>query len=310
MKTRVITAIVGTVLLLSCSMGRMPKHLAPEEQEFLSHVRYIISGKERKTFLSLPASERPRFIEEFWEKRDPNPATEENEFKVRYLKRIEEAKHLFTEGGTSGWLTDRGRVYVLLGPPEQRETYPRGVSIYGGAVPLEIWHYGFYRIRFSDTRWNGNFELEPGSAQLLAEINAAQASFQPRPRDREEDRALADFDLDIRLLGERSQLAIVSVPYRDIWFSLEGGKFKTTFELVWEVHDAEGGRIRQGATTAPMELTEEELKELEGREVRLEFPLELPPGEYQMTITLKNLTVPGRAVKKIKLTIETEGRRS
>ncbi len=308
MKARAAAAVLGAVLLCACSLGRLPKDLAPEERDFLSHVRYIISGKERQEFLRLPASERPRFIEEFWERRDPNPATEENEFKVRYLKRIEEAKHLFTEGGTSGWLTDRGRIYILLGPPEQRETYPRGTSIYG--LPLEIWHYGFYQIRFVDTRWNGNFELDPGSAQLLAEINAAQTSLQPRPREREKDPALGDFGLDIRILGERSQLAVVSVPVRDVWFSLESGIFKTTFELVWEVHDAEGVKIGQGRRTSPLELTDEELKGIEGREVRLEFPLELAPGVYQMTITLRNPTVPGRAVKKIKLTIENEGRRS
>src|SRR4030042_4812710 len=110
---------LGLSVLLACSAGRMPKNLAPEEQEFLSNVRYIISGKERKASLPLPPSERPRFIEEFWKSRDPEPGTEVNEYKIELLKRIAEAKHLFTEAGESGWLTDRGRIYILIGPPEQ-----------------------------------------------------------------------------------------------------------------------------------------------------------------------------------------------
>lgn len=299
MKIRWIMVIISAALLCSCSLGRAPKNLNPEEQEFLSKVRYIISREERKTFLNLPPSERPRFIEEFWKRRDSDPSTEANEYMIEYLKRIDEAKHLFTEGGTSGWLTDRGRIYVLIGPPEQRETYPRGYSFYG--VPLEIWHYGFYQIRFFDTRWNGNFELDPASAQMLTDINTAQLSL--RPRMKKEDEAESDFKLDIRLVGDRAQLAIVSVPYSDIWFSSEGRKFKTTFELAWEVYAADDRKIQEGAKTYPLELTQEELKEFKGKEFSIELPLELAPGEYQVAITLKNLTAQSQLRKRIKLTI-------
>jgi len=299
MKIRWIAVVIGAALLCSCSLGRIPKNLNPEEQEFLSKVRYIISREERKTFLNLPASERPRFIDEFWKRRDNDPSTEANEYKTEYLKRIDEAKHLFTEGGTSGWLTDRGRIYVLIGPPEQRETYPRGYSFYG--VPLEIWHYGFYQIRFFDTRWNGNFELDPASAQLLAEINTAQLSL--RAQVKKEDEAESDFKLDVRLVGDREQRVVVSVPYSDIWFSSEGQKFKTTFELDWEVYDADDRKIKEGAKTSPLELTQEELKEFKGKEFSLEFPLELAPGKYQVVITLKNLAAHSETRKRIKLTI-------
>ena len=72
---------------------------------------------------------------EFWKKRDPDPDTEENEFKTQYFQRIDEANHLFTDGGEPGWLQDRGRIYILLGPPADREVYPRGVTFYG--IPTE-----------------------------------------------------------------------------------------------------------------------------------------------------------------------------
>jgi len=291
---------VGLIVLFSCSAGRIPKNLAPEEQEFLSNVRYIITGQEKKAFLSLPASERPRFIEEFWRKRDLDPGTEINEYKAEYLKRIAEAKHLFTEGGASGWLTDRGRIYILLGPPEQRETYPRGYSFWD--KPSEVWHYGFYEIYFVDSRWNGNFELVPESARLMAEINAAQMQLRSQ-QTVGQGKSLVDFDVDVRKTSDRERLVVISIPYRDIWFSAEGKEFKTSFELTWEVYDAADKKIQEGTKTYPLSLTQEQLKELGGREWLAEIPLELGPGDYQVALTMKNLTDQNQVRKRIKLTV-------
>jgi GWxTD domain-containing protein len=107
-------------LLVSCASYKLEKTLDPESQEFLSKVRFITTRQERKIFLNIAPSERKNFIEEFWKKRDPDPDTEENEFKKEYFNRIEEANHLFREGGSPGWLQDRGRIYILLGPPDNR----------------------------------------------------------------------------------------------------------------------------------------------------------------------------------------------
>ena len=290
----------GMVFLLSCAAGRMPKNLAPEEHEFLSSVRYIISGQEKKAFLALPPSERSRFIEEFWKKRDLDPSTEINEYKTEYLKRISEAKHLFTEGGTSGWLTDRGRIYILLGPPEQRETYPRGYSFY--SQPSEVWHYGFYLIYFVDSRWNGNFELVPESARMMAEINSAQMQLRSQETVGQ-GKALADFDVDVRKISDRERLIVVSIPYKDIWLSAEGKEFKTSLELTWEVYDAADKKIQEGTKMSPLALTQEQLKELRGQEFVIATPLDLEPGDYQIALTLKNLNDQNQVRKRIKLTV-------
>jgi len=288
----------GMVFLLSCAAGRMPKNLAPEEQEFLSSVRYIISGQEKKAFLALPPSERTRFIDEFWKERDLDPSTEINEYKTEYLKRIAEAKHLFSEGGTSGWLTDRGRIYILLGPPEQRETYPRGYSFY--SQPSEVWHYGFYQLYFVDSRWNGNFELVPESARMMAEINSAQTQLRSQ-QTVGQGKALADFNVDVRKTSDRERLIVVSIPYKDIWLSAEGKEFKTSLELTWEVYDAADKKIQEGKKTSPLALTQEQLKELSGKELTIEIPLDLGPGDFQVALSLKNLTDQNQVRKRIKL---------
>ena len=291
---------VGLMLLLACAAGRMPKNLAPEEKEFLSNVRYIISGKEKKAFLGLPPSERSRFIEDFWKSRDPDPTTEINEYKVEYLKRVAEAKHLFTEGGTSGWLTDRGRIYILLGPPEQRESYPQGY--FNFRWPVELWRYGFYELFFVDSRFNGNFEIVAESAQLISEINVAQQQLRSQPTAGGE-KALADFEVDVRKTSDRERLIIVSIPYKDIWFSAEGNEFKANLEFIWEVYDAADKKIQEGTKTYPLSLTQDQFKEHRGRQWSAEIPLDLGPGDYQVALTLKNLTDQNQVRKRIKLTV-------
>jgi GWxTD domain-containing protein len=119
-----------------------------------------------------PDPGRDGFIEAFWQKRDPVPATEVNEFKDEYYGRIGQANRLFADGGPNGWLEDRGRIHILLGPPWERRTYPRGVTFYG--KPTEIWYYGSFPIVFTDSDWNGTYELDPTAR--------ARSPHQLRPR--------------------------------------------------------------------------------------------------------------------------------
>ncbi|MBM3284874.1 MAG: GWxTD domain-containing protein [Candidatus Aminicenantes bacterium] len=291
--------LFAALLLHSCAIFPERANLAPEEKEFLSTVRYIISQQERKAFLALPSSERQAFIENFWKKRDPSPETEANEYREEYYRRIEEAKHLFTEGGTSGWLQDRGRVYVLLGPPEQREQYPRGYTFYG--LPMEIWHYGFHQLIFVDSRWNGNFELQSQSARMLAEINAAQ--MQLKPEMRKEEKVHFDFDLEIKKISAGEMIALISVPYQNIWFSSEEGELKTVLEATLNVYDTAKKKVSTESRTCPISLSQDKLKSFLGQDYVIEIPLVLEPGEYQATVSLKNLTGETQLSKKIKLTV-------
>ncbi|MCX7974271.1 MAG: GWxTD domain-containing protein [Candidatus Aminicenantes bacterium] len=107
-------------------------------------VPYIITPAEKEIFLNLPNEiERGKFIENFWKKRDPNPETPENEFKLAYYRRIAFANKFFGYGGIPGWKTDRGRVFILLGPPNEIQhdySYGRGSLTHQGAIK-EDWTY-------------------------------------------------------------------------------------------------------------------------------------------------------------------------
>lgn len=102
-------------------------------------VIYIITEREEEVFLSLETiEERSRFIEVFWEKRDPYPATPENEFREEHYRRVEYAnKYLGRDTFREGWRTDRGRYYILLGEPRERHSFDG----YNEVVSSELWFY-------------------------------------------------------------------------------------------------------------------------------------------------------------------------
>ena len=102
------------------SRGEKIERLREDHREWIEQeVVYIITEREEDVFLSLETlEERNRFIEVFWEKRDPHPATPENEFRDEHYRRIEYAnQYLGRDTFRDGWRTDRGRYYIILGEP-------------------------------------------------------------------------------------------------------------------------------------------------------------------------------------------------
>lgn len=107
-------------------------------------VPYIITEMEKELFINIPnEEERGKFIENFWKKRDPEPKTPENEFKLDYYRRIALANKFFGSGGIEGWRTERGRIYIILGPPNEIQHDMSLSSSYASVFhgPREIWNY-------------------------------------------------------------------------------------------------------------------------------------------------------------------------
>ena len=112
----------------------------------------IITPEEQSAFDKLKTNEeREHFIDEFWRRRDPTPDTEENEYKDEYYERVAYANEHFSSG-KAGWLTDRGRIYVKWGKPDEIESHPAGgqyqrMSYEGGGststYPFEKWFYRY-----------------------------------------------------------------------------------------------------------------------------------------------------------------------
>jgi len=106
---------------------------------WLQEVEYIITKVEREAFNQLQTDEqRDRFIEAFWRFRDPTPGTSKNEFKDEHYRRLEHANTYFGRGTPRpGWMTDQGRVYILLGEPITQRRFPEERTTF----PMEIWFY-------------------------------------------------------------------------------------------------------------------------------------------------------------------------
>jgi len=282
----------------ACARYKLEKNLDPESAEFYSTVRYIITDQEKKIFLNLPVSERKAFIQEFWDKRDPDPDTEVNEFKEEYFERIEMANTLFRGGGSPGWLQDRGRVYILLGPPHERYTYPRGRNFYD--FPEEVWYYGFFPIVFIDYDWNGEYKLSPLGARHIAEINRAQMAEKPMVPKEE---TVFDLDLKIKKNDEGDVIFEILIPYDGIWFEEKEGLWETTLSMSLEVFDSSEDLVWQKENDYPISFNEENLDEVWDEDYIIQVPAKFEQGEYSITLVLENQEDQNRISRTVKFKI-------
>jgi GWxTD domain-containing protein len=154
-------------------------------------VVYIITDEERAAFKQLSNDEeRDNFIEAFWQRRDPTPDTEENEYKEEHYRRIAYANEHFA-AGVPGWKTDRGRIYIVFGPPDENETHPSGGTYErpmeegGGETstfPFEDWRYRYIEgigqeviVEFVDTCMCGEYHMTMDRSEKDALLNTPNA---------------------------------------------------------------------------------------------------------------------------------------
>jgi len=283
--------------LVSCSMaGRAVSSLPPADKQFLSEVRYIITKNEKKIFPSLGETERKQFIEDFWKKRDPSPSTDENEYREEYYNRIDQANRLFREG-SSGWLTDRGRAYILLGDPERRNTYPSGYTFYDR--PMEIWYYKYFTIVFIDYTFTGIYKLEPLSVQQIGVITSSQMRLKPEVLVSK--RVVFDFELKIENTAADEVKLIIVVPYEKLNMIQKPGQtatIETALKIDVLVSGPHDETILQKQEIHPVSLQATALDKL-SKNLNIGLPLKLKPGKYSALVTLENATDKSQVSKKI-----------
>ena len=205
--------IVGIALASVLVMGLAPAALAQDKEEKKKQkeptakqkaelksvykkwldedVLYIITDDERKAFKALKTDEeRDQFIEQFWLRRDPDPDTPENEYKDQYYERIQYANEHYTSG-VAGWRTDRGRIYITFGKPDEVESHPSGGSYDrpswegGGSTttyPFEVWWYRYIEgigsdieIEFVDPSGSGEYRIARSPDEKDALLNVPGA---------------------------------------------------------------------------------------------------------------------------------------
>ena len=287
-------------------------------------VPYIITPAERGVFLGLPnEAERGRFIETFWRKRDPDPATPVNEFQRQCYLRIALANQFFGNSGIAGRRTDRGRIFILLGPPHeiQRDFNMAGATG-NSRYDTETWQYwGLpnpklpYNVEFVfiDRYGSGRFVLDTNfetskrgksgdlrdmtfvfdSMEILAE--AQRNPFEKLDKIKTVITTQVTYDLipfDVRLYafrgeGTRTHIPLViEVPAATLPEGAIDAKGEVSLEIIVHVSDHLGQVVAQRSKTLRLR-PEPARKEAPGSgTVRFRTSVELEPGSYGIHVVV------------------------
>jgi GWxTD domain-containing protein len=193
--------VIGTGYSLSASSSKKKVNTKQSKQsgDLADHYKkwldedvvYIISDEERSVFKNLKnEEERESFVEQFWARRNPDPRSPDNAFKEEHYRRIAYANQYFTSG-VQGWRTDRGRIYIMYGKPDELESHPTGGSYArpyyegGGTTstyPFEKWWYRHIEgvgddieIEFVDKSLTGEYRMAMTPEEKDALINVPNA---------------------------------------------------------------------------------------------------------------------------------------
>jgi GWxTD domain-containing protein len=305
-------AIIALVLLWAISCSTSPGVKVAEDpvfKAFHEKTRLIMTGEENKIWKSLPDdASKQDFIDEFWKIRDPDPGTEENEAKLEFEERVRYANAWFgtfnprrgldsrgedEEKSRSGWNEERGRVYIVLGPPEViyfMEGEDEIVSHDGSRMrpraedwTMEQWIYERYRVyvvfsRSSGGSWRMENE-DPHFFEVLewAKLNWVSADF------KEDIRRRFRFKPDFSAGG-----ILVRIPVSRVSFD---EKLKAEFGVKINVY-RDRLKVDTIETTKVIEENEEALFDKKNLEFEIPYST-AEKGEYLFDIIIQDKMAPG-----------------
>ncbi len=287
-------------------------------------VPYIITPAEREVFLGLPSeADRGRFIESFWRKRDPDPATPVNEFQRQYYLRIALADQFFGESGIAGWRTERGRIFILLGPPHEIQRDFNQMAASGTSrYDTETWQYwGLpnpklpYNVEFVfiDRHGNGRYVLDRSfetskrgktgdlrdltfqfdSMEILAE--AQRNPFESLDRIKTVITTQVTYDLipfDLRFYafrgtGTKAHIPlIIEIPPASLPEGAIDGKGDVSLDIIVHISDPLGQVVAQRSKTLNLR-PEPVRKDAPGSgAIRFQTSVELEPGSYGIHVVV------------------------
>ncbi len=280
--------------LAACS--GMAIKLDPVSKDFYEYARLIMTDDEHDIFKHLAdKEERARFIQDFWDKRDPDPDTEANEFREEFYRRIAYANQRFLQG-PPGWKTDRGRMYIYFGAPDKTEEWfpmqrqeemEAGVSVQARVRGILRWTYYRYgmAVDFYDRRGDGTYVLDDPLNQIWGDYFDA-LEFAKLGLDFANKERLQEFKfIDLGLVYDKAaRTFFVTVPVEGFTFFEEEGELQADFVFTFMLYLQSGGKVDEFQESRRLRITEEELIELD--ELRFSVEYDLQPGKYYVDVTL------------------------
>jgi len=202
---RALMVLLATLIIMAFAVPLLPhtayatqarKTTDPTEQPLErwreGPVRYIITSDEDREYKGIQSDEqRARFIEIFWARRDPDARTLINEYRKEFWDRVVTSNTLFSESAKPGWKTDMGRYYILLGPPDDRDTSQEQGQTFGrtGIRGAIVWRYrrspgdhigtGLTLVFTSDASGEWRISSDPTVVEQVLSGNLQYPGFDP-----------------------------------------------------------------------------------------------------------------------------------
>jgi len=266
----IAAAAIGLIGLAAAK----PK-LDPESEKFYQTARLIMTKEEARIFQKLPDAEsRKEFIADFWLKRDPDPDTPTNEYKKEFDARLDYVNKRFNKEGGPGYNTDRGRVYLFMGPPDKAEEFPPEV---GSQVRGFVFWWSYYdhrvAVEFTDERADGRYRITDTEGDFFGAMDLMKLGTYIRADDVFSKKFVkfeAGYD------PAAGEIKVV-LPVKGLMFR-ENDQGKSQIDLRFLIYVyREGEQGRESFTDSrSVTVTNAELEAM--KTVDFRFPRRLPPG--------------------------------
>ena len=254
-----------------------------------------MTGEEQKIFNHLPdAAARREFIDDFWDKRDPDPGTEANEFKDEFFVRIAYANKHFKEG-RPGWKTDRGRIYIYMGPPDKvEESFSHGDPDVRGSIIWWVYYTYELGIEFGDEGGTGEYRIrryEGNFFEAMDIVKLGQAA--------EDNDVFRKRYVDFKLAYDAPARSLVAtLPANALTFQeVKGGRLEASLAFEFYLYQAEGEWRNKFTAERALSLSEAEL--VASKTLGFSFPVELAPGAYYADVVIRGERGAAGKVRKI-----------
>jgi len=273
-----------------------------EIDSFYEKARFIMTKDEIEIYKGLVTpQEKVEFLQEFWEKRDPTPDTEENESLMEFQERIAYAVKWFQEGSKGrGWDTERGRLLLQLGFPEERRFGQANDAVTSGnlrgrlrsskSIPMEVWEYYRYSLRlvFADYDGLGRLKLERIPSNLLTTIELVKSRLYLRD-DRGSKYSASKKHFDFKSdYDEKTKQLTIDIPIDKISFEerAETQGMIAFFDVKIIVY-LDSKKIDEIKKEEILEKSKESLLDMKVFTINIPYTV-TKPGKYHLDIIVKN----------------------